>query len=57
VDVVQDGRYTRAVVSSGRRDCSGVRKSVRFELQAFLFALQLSGSAAERMTLAIRRVE
>jgi hypothetical protein len=57
VDIVQDGRYARSVGSSGRRDCKRVRKSVRFELQALSFALQISGSSAERVTIAVRRIE
>lgn len=57
IDVVQDGRYARSVGSSGRRDCAGVRKSVRLELQAGPFTLQISGSATERVALAIRRIE
>jgi hypothetical protein len=53
VDLVQDGRYARSVGSTGRSDCPGVRKSVRFEVTAAPFVLQLSGVTADRITLTI----
>lgn len=46
IDVVQDGRYLRSVSHSGRTDCPGLRKVVRFELSTAPLALQLSGVAA-----------
>ena len=57
VDVVQDGRYARSIGSTGRSDCTGLRKSVRFELSASPFAVQLSGVAAETIVIAISRIE
>jgi hypothetical protein len=57
IDVVQDGRYARSIGSTGRSDCSGLRKSVRFELGNSPFIVQLSGVAAEIITLTIRRSE
>ena len=53
LDVVQDGRYARSVGSTGRSDCPGLRKSVRLELGAAPFVLQLSGVAAEQVVVAI----
>ncbi len=53
VDVVQDGRYARSVGSTGRGDCPGVRKSVRFELSATPFVLQLSGTGVDVIAVAI----
>jgi hypothetical protein len=53
VDVVQDGQYTKSVGSTGRRDCSGVRKSLRFHLVQAPFVVQVSGAAAETITLAV----
>jgi hypothetical protein len=55
IDVVQNGRYARSTGSTGRSDCSGMRKSVRFELDATPFAIQLSGVAAESIDVAISR--
>ena len=53
IDVVKDGRYARAVGSTGRSDCPGLRKSVRLDLAAAPFVLQLSGVAAEQVVVAI----
>jgi hypothetical protein len=53
IDVVQDGRYARSVGSSGRHDCPGMRKSVRLELEATRFVLQLSGAASDAITVAV----
>lgn len=55
IDVVQDGRYARSIGSTGRSDCSGLRKSVRFELNATPFVVQLSGVATESVDMAISR--
>ena len=57
IDVVQDGRFARSVGSSDRRDCQGLRNSVRFELLAAPAVLQLSGVAAEAISVAITPVE
>ena len=53
IDLVQDGRYARAVGNTDRGDCPGLRKSVRFELSAAPFVLQVSGVAVDRITVAI----
>ena len=56
IDVVQNDRYARSVGSTGRSDCSGVRKSVRFELTAAPFVLQLSGVTSDNIALTIAPV-
>jgi hypothetical protein len=53
VDLVQEGRYARAVANSMQHDCPGLRKSVRFELGPGPFVLQLSGAAADTIVVAI----
>ena len=53
IDVVQDGRFLRSVTSSGVRDCEGIRKSVKFELPAKPFVIQISGVEADSISLAI----
>jgi hypothetical protein len=53
IDVVQDGRLLRSVTSSGARGCGGIRRSVKFELPAKPFVLQISGVAADSISLAI----
>ena len=57
IDVVQDGRYARSIGSSGRSDCTGLRKSVRFELNATPFVIQLSGVTSEAIVVGISRSE
>jgi hypothetical protein len=53
IDIVQDGRYARSIGSTGRGDCSGLRKSVRFELGAEPFVVQLSGVTAQTVIVTI----
>ena len=53
IDVVQDGRYARSVGSTGRSDCPGLRKSVRLDLGASPFVLQLSGVTSDSIAVAI----
>lgn len=53
IDVVQDGRYARSVGSTGRSDCPTLRKSVRLDLAATPFVLQLSGVTSESVVIAI----
>lgn len=53
IDIVQDGRYARSVGSTGRSDCPGLRKSVRLELGATPFVLQISGVSSDSIAIAI----
>jgi len=53
IDVVQDGRYARSVGSTGRSDCPTLRKSVRLDLGATPFVLQLSGVTSGSVVIAI----
>ena len=53
VDVVQDGRYARSVGHSGRGDCPGLRKAVRFELTAAPFVVQVSGAEVDTVAIAV----
>jgi hypothetical protein len=53
IDVVQDDRYARSVGSTGRSDCPGLRKSVRLDLGAAPFVLQISGVTADTIAVAI----
>jgi len=57
IDVVQDARYARSIGSTGRSDCRGLRKSVRFELNTTPFVIQLSGVATENIDVAISRAD
>lgn len=53
IDIVQDGRYARSVGSTGRSDCPGLRKSVRFELSASPFIVQISGVSSASIALTV----
>ncbi len=53
IDVVQDGRYARSVGSTGRSDCPTLRKSVRLDLGAAPFVLQISGVTSESVVIVI----
>lgn len=57
VDVVQEGRYARSVGHSGRSDCPGLRKTVRFELSAAPFVVQVSGAEVDTVAMAVGAVE
>jgi hypothetical protein len=51
IDVAQNGRYTRSVGSSGRSDCPGLRKSMRFQLDAAPIVPQISGAASDSVAI------
>jgi hypothetical protein len=53
IDVVQDGQFLRSVTSSGVRGCEGIRKSVKFEIPAKPFVVQISGVDADSISLAV----
>jgi hypothetical protein len=53
MDIVQDGRYAHTVGHTGRGDCPGLRKSVRLELGATPFVLQISGVTSDSIAVAI----
>jgi hypothetical protein len=57
VDVVQDGKALRSSAHTGKMDCDGVRKSVRFEIGPGPFSIELSGFAKNTAKFAIRRAE
>jgi hypothetical protein len=53
IDVVQDGRRVQSITSTGVRNCDGVRKSVKFDLAAAPFVVQISGIEANTIGLVI----
>jgi len=53
LDVIQDSHYARSVGSSGRGDCPGLRKSVRFEVTATPMLLQISGVSGEAISVVV----
>jgi hypothetical protein len=53
VDVVQDGHFLKPRAFSGASDCEGIRKTMKYELSAAPFVLQISGSKEDSISVAI----
>jgi hypothetical protein len=53
VDVVQDGHFLKPVAFSGATDCDGIRKTMKYELSAQPFTLQVSGAKDNSLSIAI----
>ena len=50
---MQDGHAVKSAAFSGATGCEGIRKSVKFDLAAAPFTIQLSGVAANSIRIAI----
>jgi hypothetical protein len=57
IDVVQEGRYLKPKAFSGATDCAGIRKTMKFDLAASPFVVQVSGMKENTITVAILPVE
>jgi hypothetical protein len=53
IDVVQNRQRMRSVTATGVTGCAGIRKSVKFDLAAAPFTVQLSGIEADSVGLVI----
>ena len=53
VDVVQDGHFLKPKAFSGATDCDGIRKTMKYELAAQPFLLQVSGAKESAISIAI----
>jgi hypothetical protein len=53
VDVVQDGHILKPKAFSGATDCDGIRKTMKYELAASPFVLQISGTKADSISVAV----
>jgi hypothetical protein len=53
IDLVQDGHTLKPKGFSGATDCDGIRKTMRYELSASPFVLQISGARENALTVAI----
>lgn len=53
VDVVQNGATVKSIDFSGQKDCPGLRKSVKFALEAGPAQLEISNSAKSTLTLGV----
>jgi len=54
IDVIQNGVPLEATGHTGSADCDGIRKSVRFEIGAGPYSLQVSGLKKDSLKIAIR---
>ncbi|SMX55549.1 conserved hypothetical protein; putative exported protein [Bradyrhizobium sp. ORS 285] len=57
IDLVQDGRILKPIAFSGATDCDGIRKTVKYELAAQPFTLQISGAPEATIAVAILPAE
>ncbi|OPY93733.1 hypothetical protein A5906_18295 [Bradyrhizobium sacchari] len=57
VDVVQDGHFLKPMTFSGATDCEGIRKTMKYELSAQPFVLQVSGARDNALSIAILPVQ
>ena len=53
VDLVQDGHPLKPKAFSGATDCDGIRKTVKYEIAASPFVLQISGTKENSISIAI----
>jgi hypothetical protein len=53
VDVVQDGHDLKPKAFSGATDCDGIRKTMKYEISAAPFVLQISGARDNSLSVAI----
>ena len=53
IDVVQDGHALKPKGFSGATDCDGIRKTMKYELSASPFVLEISGARENAVSVAI----
>jgi len=53
IDVSQDGHLLKPKAFSGATDCDGIRKTMKYELSASPFVLQISGAKDDSISIAI----
>jgi hypothetical protein len=53
VDVVQDGHPLKPKAFSGATDCDGIRKTMKYEISASPFVLQISGASESAISVAV----
>ena len=57
VDISQDGHLLKPKAFSGATDCEGIRKTMKYELSASPFVLQVSGAKDNSISIAILPAE
>jgi hypothetical protein len=53
IDLVQDGHALKPKAFSGATDCDGIRKTMKYEIGASPFVLQISGTRENSLSVAI----
>ena len=53
IDVVQDGHQVKSGAFSGATGCDGIRKSVKFDLAATPFIIEISGTTAQAIAIVV----
>jgi hypothetical protein len=53
VDVMQSGNFLKPKAFSGATDCDGIRKTMKYEISASPFVLQISGTKENSISIAI----
>jgi hypothetical protein len=53
VDLMQDGHFLKPKAFSGATDCDGIRKTMKYEIEAKPFVLQISGTREDSVSIAI----
>jgi hypothetical protein len=57
IDVAQNGAFLKPKAFSGATDCDSIRKTVKYELSASPFVVQISGVKEDAISLAILPTE
>ncbi len=57
VDVIQDGKALKPTAHSGKSDCDGVRKTIRFNLDPGPFVVEFSNIKKDSMKFTIRQAD
>ena len=57
VDIVQNGKTLKPTAHTGKSDCEGARKSLRFAIGSGPFSVELSNIKKETIKFSIRRAE
>jgi len=53
IDLVQDGHALKPKAFSGATDCDGIRKTMKYEISASPFVLEISGTREDAISVAI----
>ena len=57
IDLVQDGHFLKPAAFSGAMDCEGIRKTVKFDLAASPFVIQISGARENSISVVVQPTE